>query len=686
MPRLPILPSLVLLAAFPASSLSAATISINPNKTYQTMTGWETTPRGWELDKNKDSYDPTWLAHKAAILDRLVNDLGINRVRLEIKSGMENPVDYWTPFINQQLSYTDMKAHWHEKLNDNGDPHSANLGGFQFAELDFYVENILLPIKQRVAANRESLSVNLTYVDFASTTYQGTLSHAANPEEYAELVAVCFEHLKTKYNIEPDAFEIILEPDNTHWRGTEIGRGLVAAVNRLKARGFSPAEIIAPSNANAAGAVTYFDEMVKVDGVLEHLTTFSYHRYGGATTGNLEAIAERAERYNLMTGMLEHLTGNVDELHTDLTLVNNSAWQQWGIAAKSTDTSMPSYYYVGDISDPAKPVVRMADRARRLQQYFRYIRRKATRIEATSTDVSNFRPVAFINENGQYAVVVRTGSADSFTVEDLPAGRYGISYSGGSASHVSRPDVTITKGESITTSNAAGEGAVTVYAKPPSDSGECSGGANPDQGDEDDDGIGDACDLCRSGVTMTRSRLVLLDVDRSLGEHQLRMSGELKVGPNFPGLNSAVAGVRVVVQDLSRVDPPVLLVDVGPGSEPSACGPGEGWRSSPQGTTYCFRTLLNAVTDDSGTWCLGPGSAEGVFRVCTWLRNGTVGFVVRGQHGSYDVGGPLGMTFILQAGDASAAAATGLCGDVSFPPDACTAQRTAGAVSRVRCR
>ena len=53
-------------------------------------------PRFWEQDKRRDRYDASWLRCRDLILDRLVNELGINRIRIEIKSRAENPVDYWT--------------------------------------------------------------------------------------------------------------------------------------------------------------------------------------------------------------------------------------------------------------------------------------------------------------------------------------------------------------------------------------------------------------------------------------------------------------------------------------------------------------------------------------------------------------------------------------------------------------
>ena len=113
-----------------------------------------------------------------------------------------------------------------------------------------------------VEANGEKLFVNLTYVDFKSSNAKGTISHARQPEEYAELIVVAFEHLKRAHGIVPDTFEIILEPDNTdHWRGPQIGAAIVAVVRRLNQAGFSP-EIIVPSTASARVSLDYFDQAV----------------------------------------------------------------------------------------------------------------------------------------------------------------------------------------------------------------------------------------------------------------------------------------------------------------------------------------------------------------------------------------------------------------------------------------
>ena len=137
------------------------------------------------------------------------------------------------------------------------------------------------------------------------------------------MVFAAFDHLKRRYDLIPDAFEVILEPENTdHWRGREIGLGLVAAAKRLRQAGFAP---LASSLATAT--------LMAVPGAGDLVTTFSYHRYD-ETDSALPQIKQRARKFGKETAMLEHLTGDAKELHADLTEADVSAWQQWGIAGQ----------------------------------------------------------------------------------------------------------------------------------------------------------------------------------------------------------------------------------------------------------------------------------------------------------------------------------------------------------------
>lgn len=462
------LASVIAFLGFSRVANGTATIRVLLNETHQTIEGWEVTPKFWETNKTEDRYDASWIPYRDQILDRLVNELGINRVRLEVRSGMENPIDYWRQFETGQIGYREFREHRYEKINDNEDPNTASPTGFQFSQLNWQVEQILIPLRRLVEANGERIYINLCFVDFEGDL-EGNLQHALKPDEYAEFINEAFLHLKTKYGIAPDSLEIILEPDNTeHWRGTQIGAAMVKAVQRLRANGFSP-EIVAPSTAAASKAPAYFDEMIQVPGVLDVLSTISYHRYDHFLEPPVAKIRDRADQHRLKTAMLEHLTGNAQELHTDLKDANVSAWQMWGIAHK---TSKPegvnaNVYYEVNVSDPAHPRVWMTLPTRMLAQYFKFIRRGAIRIGATS-NTSSKDPVAFRNPDGTYVLVVKASCGGDMFVLGLPPGSYRICYTSesqtvGSSSRVDLAEPVLVKAGQGLTASMPGKGVITIY-------------------------------------------------------------------------------------------------------------------------------------------------------------------------------------------------------------------------------
>ena len=132
--------------------------------------------------------------------------------------------------------------------------------------------------------------------------------------------------------------------------------------------------------------------------------------------------------------MLEHLAGDAEELHTDLTEVNVSAWTQYAIASTEDKFySSPddrSFYYFIDIKDPDRPKIRMGKRTAALAQYFKFIRMGATRIGARS-DRPGSKAVAFRNTNRTYVVVVNADGPGPVSVQGLPSGAYVARYTGG---------------------------------------------------------------------------------------------------------------------------------------------------------------------------------------------------------------------------------------------------------------
>lgn len=317
-------------------------ISIDRNRAGQTLSGWEVTARFWEFDKANDRYDGTWLASRDAIVQKLIDDAGITRVRVELRSGVENPVDYWSQFVAGQIGYTADFNHYYEKINDNSNPAVANPGGFQWSSFDYYIENFVLPMRTQLAARNQTLFVNLCFVDFNWTPLKGSLSFSGASDEYAELITMAAMRLRDKYGINTDSLEIILEPDNGDgWTGPAIGRAILAAKSRLAAAGINP-RIVAPS-ASAAGSTTGFlDGIGTVAGANAALNVVSYHRYDGASADQaLGTVRQRAAALGAETAMLEYTQATIQNFFKDMEYGGASAWQSYA-AAKKADSQAAS--------------------------------------------------------------------------------------------------------------------------------------------------------------------------------------------------------------------------------------------------------------------------------------------------------------------------------------------------------
>ena len=392
------------------------------------------------------------------MLDRLVDELGLTRVRLETRSGFENPIDWFARYMSGQVDRPTWRTHWYEAINDDGNPQTLNPQGFQWSWLDYDIDHIVTPLRDRLAARGEQLYVNLTYVDFALSSFE----HSASAQEYAEYMLALFQHTQQKYGWVPDAVEIILEPDNTqNWRAAQIGAAIVAAGDRLRAAGFEP-DFVAPTTTNAANAVSYFDEMIQNPRVLEYLTDISYHRYSGVSNTTIEAIGNRAAQFGIRSGMLEHIGSTYVDLHTDLTLGRNSAWQQFVMGGCEAGDPGGRYYLI-DASVPSNPKVSLASRTHLLRHYFQYIRPGAVRVGAASGD-DRYQPLAFRNRNGKFVLVVRSTSGGTFRVQGLPAGTYGLRYGTASVNGADLPNEVVSGGGDLQASMPSA-GVITIYQR-----------------------------------------------------------------------------------------------------------------------------------------------------------------------------------------------------------------------------
>ena len=397
------------LALSGCDSRKPASVSLFPSETFQTMDAWEANAKMWEFNRRSNRFDDSWMPARDRILAAMIAEGGINRLRLELRSGAENPVDYWSRFRSGALSFSDFKKHAYEKINDNADPKVLNPKGFQFSELDFRVENFILPSMRIAKSLGRPMRFTLSYVDSKWSDRQGKLSHATNPEEYAELIAAAYAHLKQKYGLTPDALEIVLEPDNTEeWVGRRIGSAIVSVTRRLEAQGVTP-RIIAPSTTVARRAPRYMQEIMSIPGAAEKVSVLSYHRYGIQPTEQaFSRIRESAASIKAQTAMLEFGRADANILFEDLAQANVSSFQKHDIATPDLGRVATAPGNMLRVTEPGKAdaEVELLPEATALASIFRAVDPGAVRIGARS-DQSWLNTVAFRNPDGRLVLAVK---------------------------------------------------------------------------------------------------------------------------------------------------------------------------------------------------------------------------------------------------------------------------------------
>lgn len=386
-------------------------VSFDPSQRFQTVAAWEATV---------DLFWPKALEpHREEIFDRLLDEIGITRLRVGIFSGAENTDGAFAAYRAGQISAEEWRRRRCVTVNDDDDPFHINPAGFDFSVLDWRIETTVLPIRERAAARGRKVEVNLNYVAFTRQNQGGPYIHT-DAEEYAEFILAAFLHMQEKYGFVPDALEVLQEPENSpEWTPDLLGRAVAAATARLKAAGFAP-RIIAPSVADARHAVPWIAGIAAVPGAMEQVRELSYHRYSGGRRPVMEEIAAEARRLGLETSMLEYWFDQATDrvLFSDLTVANVSAWQ---------GNTVSTHHQI----DPARPrsgALILKENARHFRQYTAYIRPGDTRIGAESSDRFLADPVAFQGPDGAIVLVIRSGRGGPIEIPGLPAGTYHVSY------------------------------------------------------------------------------------------------------------------------------------------------------------------------------------------------------------------------------------------------------------------
>jgi hypothetical protein len=417
--RIGLLFSSLLAASCQTPTSSPAIVLLDASTTYQTISGWEAVAQAGELD-----FPNLFPKYQASLFDQAVNELGINRLRLEVNS---------------------------QPAGTPGSP-------FDLQTLDRTVELVALPIKQRLESNHERLWLNVTVV---GNELQD------DPGKFASQTLAVYQHLQSRYSLVPDSWEI-LEPGQFHWKSAmATANALLAAAQLLGSDGFAPYIVTPSSECGAQTAMDYFDaETRSVPDLVPYIREFAYHRYCPPSPQDLQRVAQLGQRYGIATAQLEHIGSDYHDLHADLKLANVSAWEQYALAyPKCPAQDDGDVYYVISRCGGEEPAIQLGWRTRFLRQYFKYIRRGAVRIQATSTSAF-FDPLAFVNTNSGFVVVVNATRGGQFLITGLPAGFYGIKYTTDHEYNVDLPSILLGDGQDLHAAIPEA-GVVTIYTRDP---------------------------------------------------------------------------------------------------------------------------------------------------------------------------------------------------------------------------
>lgn len=422
-------------------------ITLDPATRYQTFSAWEATVDiFWPRDTQ---------ARRDEVFDRLLDEVGITRLRVGIFSGTENTDRSFEDFVAGRISQDAWRARRYATQNDDDDPRHINWKGFDFANLDQRIDTGVLPLMKKAKARGRKLEINLAYSAITGDSHPGRYIHT-DPEEYAEFMLAAFLHMQQKYRFVPDAVEVLLEPEAApEWNPELLGRAMAAMTARLGAAGFSP-RLIAPSVADARDAVPWIMGIAKVPGATENLRELSYHRYLGGQRSVLEKIGATAKALGLQTSMLE-LWGDqaTDQvLFNDLTAAGVSAWQGSNVAA----------HYMINPARASGPLI-LKENVRYFRQYTAYIRPGDRRIAAISSDRRLASPVAFTGPDGSLVIVIRASAAGQAEIPGLPAGTYHVSYAVQSGSGKIEQPFAVAEGTPLIV-ELPGPGVVTVTSRP----------------------------------------------------------------------------------------------------------------------------------------------------------------------------------------------------------------------------
>jgi O-glycosyl hydrolase len=371
---------MLLASAHPAR---AATVTIDSSTQHQTIRGWGAT-----------SQCPEWVtaALRDEVIREIVNDFGLTRLRLEGLGGNRSNARRW------------------EWLNDNADPEDINWSALSTSPFDQRIKEIVLPFKQRVEANGDpfDIYVSPSFFNGGSTgEVPGWLRY--NPGEYAEFAISLLLRLRDVHGIQATYYCICNEAGNGNYFAAPLVADMIKTLGpKLQAMGFST-KIEFPECVSGQASWNYIQATQNDAEMWSHVGVVTYHLYG-ANDPYRSQIRDFAKARGLPTGQTEYMGLTMNHLYDDLTLGGVSYWEIYGIGSQ-IDWNYNIFARTGQYWS--------------FRQVLHYARPGAVRIEAASDDPA-LRVLAFVRQTRMTVVLINGSGARSVTVNNLPAGTYGV--------------------------------------------------------------------------------------------------------------------------------------------------------------------------------------------------------------------------------------------------------------------
>ncbi len=389
----------------------AVALRLDPATTFQTWEGWSCIPNpagyekafvAWLRDPTPAAYDRAGMSRDlpgtliARMHDALVDEVGITRMRIEVGPQVE-------------------------MVNDNADPRATDAKAFRFLWQDDQIERHVLPMKKRIEARGERMTLYVSY-DLRSKL---TPAFLLEPEEYAEMAVVFLAHAKERHGIEPDSWSVVNEPGNDRPGDPTLCAELTAATGRRIAEAGFRTRMSGPECVTVAQAARYMKAMERVPGALDRFAQITYHLYhGGAEdVAARNAVRDWARKLKVTAAQTEWMEGRdfdvARHIYLCLTEADAVAWDRFGadlfFALRYEEWLDPS----ADTKVPA-----LSSTAWHIRQFSRYVRPGAVRVALTGGS-DTVKGVAFVRERPVLVLLNVSASARTAEIDGLPPGRYG---------------------------------------------------------------------------------------------------------------------------------------------------------------------------------------------------------------------------------------------------------------------